>query len=82
MRSVQDPSQLIDAAQGARREAMAAFGDSRVYVERLLTGSKHVEIQVLADTHGRTIHLAERECSVQRRHQKVFEEAPCALITP
>lgn len=82
MRAVQEPSQLVDAALGARREATAAFGDGRVYVERLLTGSKHVEIQVLADTHGRTIHLGERECSVQRRHQKVFEEAPCALMTP
>ena len=81
MRSVDDPSQLESAAIGARREAIAAFGDGRVYVERLLTGSKHVEIQVLADRHGRTIHLAERECSVQRRHQKVFEEAPCATMT-
>lgn len=82
MRSVDDPSQLESAALGARREAIAAFGDGRVYVERLLTGSKHVEIQVLADRQGRTIHLAERECSVQRRHQKVFEEAPCATMTP
>lgn len=82
MRAVHSPDQLIEAAMGARREAIAAFGDGRVYVERLLTGSKHVEIQVLADRHGRTIHLGERECSVQRRHQKVFEEAPCATMTP
>lgn len=82
MRAVHSPSDLIESAKGARREAIAAFGDGRVYVERLLTGSKHVEIQVLADRHGRTIHLGERECSVQRRHQKVFEEAPCATMTP
>ena len=82
MRAVHSPTELIESAKGARREAIAAFGDGRVYVERLLTGSKHVEIQVLADRHGRTIHLGERECSVQRRHQKVFEEAPCATMTP
>ncbi|MFL2950027.1 MAG: acetyl/propionyl/methylcrotonyl-CoA carboxylase subunit alpha [Candidatus Poseidoniaceae archaeon] len=82
MRAVHAPEDLIEAAKGARREAIAAFGDGRVYVERLLTGSKHVEIQILADRHGRTIHLGERECSVQRRHQKVFEEAPCATMTP
>ena len=81
MRKVEDPANLEEAIKGARREAIAAFGDGRVYVERLLTGSKHVEIQVLADTHGRTIHLGERECSVQRRHQKVFEEAPCPVMT-
>ena len=81
MRAVHSPDQLIEAAMGARREAIAAFGDGRVYVERLLTGSKHVEIQVLADRHGRTIHLGERECSVQRRHQKVFEEAPGPTMT-
>ena len=82
MRAVHAPEDLIEAAKGARREAIAAFGDGSVYVERLLTGSKHVEIQILADRHGRTIHLGERECSVQRRHQKVFEEAPCATMTP
>ena len=82
MRAVHAPEELIEAAKGAHREAIAAFGDGRVYVERLLTGSKHVEIQILADRHGRTIHLGERECSVQRRHQKVFEEAPCATMTP
>ena len=82
MRAVHAPDDLIESAKGARREAIAAFGDGRVYLERLLTGSKHVEIQVLADRHGRTIHLGERECSVQRRHQKVFEEAPCATMTP
>ena len=66
MRKVEAPDHLDEAIKGARREAIAAFGDGRVYVERLLTGSRHVEIQVLADQHGRTIHLGERECSVQR----------------
>ena len=81
IRAVERPEDLLEAARSARREALAAFGDGRVYLERLLTGSKHVEIQILADRHGRTIHLGERECSVQRRHQKVFEEAPCATMT-
>ena len=62
------------------REALNAFGDDRIYVERLLTGSRHIEIQVLADKYGKTIHLGERECSVQRRHQKVFEESPSVAL--
>ncbi len=82
MRAVYDPTDFDQAAAGARREAVAAFGDGRIYIERLLSGSKHIEIQVLADTQGRTIHLGERECSVQRRHQKVFEEAPGPTMTP
>ena len=81
MRKVESPDDLVESIKGARREAIAAFGDGRVYIERMLTGSKHVEIQVLADTHGRVIHLGERECSVQRRHQKVFEESPCPVMT-
>ncbi len=82
MRVVNSSEELDDAVSGARREAIAAFGDGRVYVERLLSGAKHVEIQILADMHGRIIHLGERECSIQRRHQKVFEEAPCPTMTP
>ena len=81
MRAVHEPKNFDQAAAGARREAVAAFGDGRIYIERLLSGSKHIEIQVLADQHGRTIHLGERECSVQRRHQKVFEEAPGPTMT-
>ena len=82
MRAVYDPADFLQSAEGARREALAAFGDGRIYIERLLNGSKHIEIQVLADRHGRTIHLGERECSVQRRHQKVFEEAHGPTMTP
>ena len=81
MRAVHRPEDFDQAAAGARREAVAAFGDGRIYLERLLSGSKHIEIQILADQHGRTVHLGERECSVQRRHQKVFEEAPGPTIT-
>ncbi|RJU99574.1 MAG: ATP-grasp domain-containing protein, partial [Candidatus Poseidoniales archaeon] len=80
MRAVESADGLDEAVRGARREAIAAFGDGRVYLERLLRGARHVEVQVLADAHGRTVHLGERECSVQRRHQKVFEEAPCAVV--
>lgn len=82
MRAVHRPEDFDQAAAGARREAVAAFGDGRIYIERLLSGSKHIEIQVLADQNGRTVHLGERECSVQRRHQKVFEEAPGPTMTP
>lgn len=80
MRVVEHPDGLHEAWAGASREALNAFGDGRVYVERLLTGSRHVEIQVLADGHGNTIHLGERECSIQRRHQKVLEESPSTAV--
>jgi acetyl-CoA carboxylase biotin carboxylase subunit len=80
MRVVEHPDGLHEAWAGASREALTAFGDGRVYVERLLTGSRHVEIQVLADGHGNTIHLGERECSIQRRHQKVLEESPSTAV--
>ena len=80
MREVSSREGLEEALRSARREAMAAFGDGRVYIERLLRNARHVEVQVLADEHGRTVHLGERECSIQRRHQKVFEEAPCPVM--
>ena len=80
MRAVHDPADLESEAKAAMREALNAFGDDRIYVERLLAGSRHIEIQVLADRFGRTIHLGERECSVQRRHQKVFEESPSVAL--
>ena len=80
MRAVHDEADLESEAKAAMREALNAFGDDRVYVERLLTGSRHIEIQILADKFGRTIHLGERECSIQRRHQKVFEESPSVAL--
>lgn len=76
MRIVNRPSELAEAIESARREAQTAFGDGRIYVEKLLTKCKHIEIQILADGYGKIIHLGERECSLQRRHQKVIEECP------
>ena len=76
MRLVEAPDRLPDAFRAAVSEADAAFGDPRVYLERYLGGARHVEFQVLADGQGRTVHLGERECSLQRRQQKVVEEAP------
>lgn len=81
MRSVFRAEDLLDALEGARREARSAFADERVFLEKLLLHPRHVEIQILADEHGNAIHLGERECSVQRRHQKVMEEAPSPIIT-
>ncbi|HEX8387125.1 MAG TPA: acetyl-CoA carboxylase biotin carboxylase subunit [Rubricoccaceae bacterium] len=82
MRVVERAEDFAGLFERARSEALSAFGDGRVYVERYLTGPRHVEIQVLADQHGGVVHLFERECSVQRRHQKVVEEAPSAVLTP
>jgi len=82
MRAVFEPKMLRTEYEAAAREASAAFGDGTVYVERLLTGSRHVEIQVLCDQYGNSIHLNERDCSLQRRHQKVIEEAPSPAVTP
>jgi acetyl-CoA carboxylase biotin carboxylase subunit len=80
MRLVSDPKELERSLGAARREALGAFGDDRVYLEKAIRGARHVEIQVLADSHGNTIHLGERECSIQRRHQKLIEEAPSTAI--
>jgi acetyl-CoA carboxylase biotin carboxylase subunit len=81
MRVVRKESELEGAFTAAQGEAQGAFGDGRLYVERLLEGPRHIEIQVLADQHGRVIPLGERECSIQRRHQKLIEEAPSVAVT-
>lgn len=82
MRVVSDPAELPRALSAARREALNAFGSDAVYLEKLITHARHVEIQVLADAFGNCIHLGERECSIQRRHQKLIEEAPSVAVTP
>ncbi len=80
MRVVQNAEEMQGLLHAARREAEASFGDGNVYLEKLVEGARHIEIQVLADTHGNVIHLGERECSLQRRHQKLLEEAPSIFI--
>ena len=80
MRVVAGPEDLADAVAAARREAASAFGDDTVFIERYVERSRHVEVQIVGDRHGGLVHLHERECSVQRRHQKVIEEAPCTTI--
>ncbi|HEY3885416.1 MAG TPA: acetyl-CoA carboxylase biotin carboxylase subunit [Vicinamibacterales bacterium] len=82
MRAAVDRGAAVDAISAARREAKAAFGDGTLYVERVIERPRHVEIQVFADRHGNAVHLFERECSVQRRHQKVIEESPSTALTP
>jgi 3-methylcrotonyl-CoA carboxylase alpha subunit len=76
MRRVDDAAEFEAALEGARREAQGAFGDARVLIESYVASPRHVEIQVFADRHGNVVHLFERDCSLQRRHQKVIEEAP------
>jgi 3-methylcrotonyl-CoA carboxylase alpha subunit len=82
MRIVTEAGAFQAALEGAQREAAAAFGDDRVLLEKYLTRPRHIEIQVFADTHGHTLHLFERDCSIQRRHQKVLEEAPAPGLDP
>ncbi|MEO5817664.1 MAG: acetyl-CoA carboxylase biotin carboxylase subunit, partial [Gemmatimonadaceae bacterium] len=82
MRVVHKRDELAAALASAQREAKNAFGDDAVYVEKYIVGPRHVEIQVLGDQHGTMLHLGERECSVQRRHQKMIEEAPSVAVTP
>jgi len=82
MRLVQAPAQLADALASAHSEALAGFGDGRLLIERALLRPRHVELQVFADRHGHVVHLGERDCSVQRRHQKIIEEAPSPAVGP
>src|SRR3954452_6001853 len=82
MRVVHSRDELTDALEAARREAKAAFGDDRVFAERYVERPRHIEIQLLGDAHGNVVALGERECSIQRRHQKVLEESPSPALDP
>ena len=82
MRTVRDAHEIEDAVRAARLEAERSFGDGRVYVERLIERPRHVEVQILGDRHGTIVHVLERDCTLQRRHQKVIEEAPAPRLSP
>jgi acetyl/propionyl-CoA carboxylase alpha subunit len=82
MRTVREAGEIDASIQAARRESAAAFGDGTLYVERLLDQPRHVEVQIFGDRHGQVVHLFERDCSTQRRHQKVIEESPSPAVTP
>jgi acetyl-CoA carboxylase biotin carboxylase subunit len=82
LRFVASEQELASALRNTRSEAMAAFGDDAIYIEKFVTTPRHVEIQVLADTHGNAVYVGERECTIQRRHQKVIEECPSPVVTP
>jgi len=82
IRIAEDEESLVKQITAAQQEAQKAFGNAGVYLEKYLTGMKHVEIQIIADKHGNVVHLGERDCSVQRRRQKLIEEAPCSVLTP
>ena len=82
MRAVARPRDFLEAVRGAKREAKAAFGDGSVFLEKFIERPRHVEVQVIGDNHGNVVHLYERECSIQRRHQKVIEEAPSPALEP
>jgi acetyl-CoA carboxylase, biotin carboxylase subunit len=82
MRIARGPDQIADAVADAQNEARAAFGDPRVYLERLIEGGRHVEIQIMADRYGNAVHVGERDCTVQRNHQKLIEESPSPVLDP
>jgi acetyl-CoA carboxylase, biotin carboxylase subunit len=82
IRIAEDEEALIHQITAAQQEAQKAFGNPGIYLEKFLTGMKHVEIQIMADKHGNVVHLGERDCSIQRRRQKLIEEAPCPILTP
>ena len=81
MRIVRSAAELDEAVAAAKRESMAAFGDDTMLIEKYVERGRHIEVQVLGDTHGNVVHLLTRECSAQRRHQKVIEEAPAPALT-
>ncbi|HVV23620.1 MAG TPA: biotin carboxylase N-terminal domain-containing protein, partial [Pseudonocardiaceae bacterium] len=81
MRIVRDPGEAVDAVAGARREAASAFGDGTVFLERFVESPRHIEVQIVGDTEGTVVHLFERECSIQRRYQKIIEEAPSPAVS-
>lgn len=81
MREVHDPSAFAECFKTAQKEAVSAFGDGRMYLERLVKNPRHIEFQILADSHGNVVHLGERDCSIQRNHQKLIEEAPSVALT-
>ena len=82
MRIVKKESELKDSIVSAKREALSGFGDDRIFIERYVEKSRHIEIQILGDEYGNVVHLGERECSIQRRHQKIIEESPSPRIDP
>ena len=82
MRIVEKEADLEEQMQRAISEARSSFGDGSVFIEKYVSSPRHIEIQVLADKYGNTVHLFERECSIQRRHQKVVEESPSSILTP
>src|SRR5674476_1275674 len=82
MKIVHSPAALPNAFATARAEAQSGFGNPEVYIERYCQSPRHVEIQILGDKHGNVIHLGKRDCSIQRRHQKLIEEAPSTVVTP
>ncbi|ORB76416.1 acetyl/propionyl-CoA carboxylase subuit alpha, partial [Mycobacterium timonense] len=80
MRIVHDDTELAEAVRSARREAASAFGDGTVFLEKFVERPRHVEVQIFGDRHGSVVHLGERECSIQRRYQKIIEEAPSTAV--
>ncbi|MBE3559473.1 MAG: acetyl-CoA carboxylase biotin carboxylase subunit [Ktedonobacteraceae bacterium] len=82
IRFVRDPGDLLPSLRAARSEARSAFGDGRVYLEKAITPARHIEVQFIADSYGNVVHLGERECSIQRRHQKLVEESPSPVVDP
>ena len=82
MRIVKNPKALKELVASAKREALSSFDDDRIFIEKYIQKSRHIEIQILGDQHGNVVHLGERECSIQRRHQKIIEESPSSRVYP